>query len=120
MSDRARPLLLTRPGLWAAAAGFWLFVTAASAAQMVWIAQTPGQRVNVRGAIAWQIAYFVAWIPFTIVVWHVTRGWLPERFGGWLRLLIAHVPMSAGVALAHTFVVTLLALAFAKQNVPVW
>ena len=24
-------------------------------------------------------------------VWHVTRGWLPERFGGWPRLLLAHV-----------------------------
>ena len=120
MSDRARPLLLTRPGQWAAAAGFWLFVTAASAAQMVWIAQTPGQRVNVRGAIAWQIAYFLAWIPFTIVVWHVTRGWLPERFGGWLRLLIAHVPMLAAIVLAHTFLVTLVALAFANQDVPIW
>ena len=48
--------------MWAAAAGFWLFVAAMSAAQ-------------------------IAWIPVTIGVWHVTRGWLPERFGGWLRLM---------------------------------
>jgi sensor histidine kinase YesM len=106
--------------VWAAAAGFWLFVAAVSAAQIVWIAQTPGQRVDLRGAMAWQTAYFVAWIPITIAVWHVTRGWLPEQFGGWLRLLIAHLPVSAAVALAHPFVVTLLGLALANRQVSIW
>src|SRR5215210_2846669 len=120
MSDRARPSLLRRRGVWAAAAGFWLFVAAMSAAQIVWIAQTPGQRVDLREAIAWQLAYFVAWIPFTIAVWHVTSGWLPEQMGGWLRILIAHVPMFAAVALAHTFVVTLLSLPLANQHLPMW
>src|SRR5687768_15714628 len=109
MSDSARPSLLRRRRVWAAVAGFWLFVAAVSTAQIVWIAQTPGQHVDLRGAMAWQIPYFVAWIPVTLAVWHVTRGWLPEQFGGWLRLLIAHMPMFAAVALAHTFVVTLLA-----------
>src|SRR5918996_2271064 len=116
MSDRPRPSVLRRRALWASAAGFWLFVTAASAAQIVWVAQTPGQRVNVRWAIAWQSAYFIAWIPFTIAVWHVTRGWLPERFGGSLRLLTAHLPMFAAVALAHTFAVTLLSLPLADRG----
>lgn len=120
MSERARPSALRHRTLWAAATGFWLFVTAASAAQFVWIAQTSGQRLNLRGAIGWQAAYFVTWIPFTIAVWHVTRGWLPERFGGWLRLLAAHVPIFAAVALAHTLVVTLLAPAVANQNVVFW
>jgi two-component system, LytTR family, sensor kinase len=106
--------------VWAAAAGFWLFVTAVSAAQMMWIAQTPGRSMDVRGAVAWQAAYFIAWIPFTMAVWHITRGWLPERFGGWLRLLLAHVPMVAAVTLAHTFLVTGLAQAFANQNLPIW
>jgi two-component system LytT family sensor kinase len=120
MSEPARLSLLRRPAAWATAAGFWLFVSAIGAAQIVWIAQTPGQRVDLRGTMAWQTAYFVAWIPFTIAMWHVTRGWLPERFGGWLRLLIAHLPMFAAVALAHAFLVTLLALALANQNVPMW
>jgi LytS/YehU family sensor histidine kinase len=97
-----------------------VFVAVMSAAQILWIAQTPDQRIDVRGAMAWQSAYFVAWIPFTIVVWQVTRGWLPERFGGWLRLLIAHLPVFAGVALAHPLVVTLLALALANQSMPIW
>ena len=120
MDAGARPSLLRRPRLWAAAAGFWFFVTAASAAQVVWIAQTPGRTVNVREAIAWQAGYFVAWIPFTIAVWHVTRAWLPDRFGGWLRLLMAHAPMFAAVALAHTFVVTVIAIVLSNQDVALW
>jgi LytS/YehU family sensor histidine kinase len=112
--------MLRRRELWAAAAGFWLFVATISAAQIVWIARTPGQHVDVRGAMAWQAPYFAAWIPFTIAVWHVTRGWLPERFGGWLRLLMAHLPLFAAVALSHTFVVMLLAQTLVTQNVPMW
>jgi two-component system, LytTR family, sensor kinase len=116
MSDRARPLLLSPGAEWAAAAGFWLFVAAMSAAQIVWIAQTPGQQVNLRGAMAWQTTYFVAWIPFTIVVWRVTRGWLPERFGGGLRLLFAHLGLFIIVALAQTLLVTLCSLVLSIWN----
>ena len=116
MSDHASPSRLSRRALWAAAAGFWLFVAAMSAAQTVWIAQTPGQHVDVGEAITWQTMYFVAWIPFTMMVWRATRGWLPEQFGGWLRLLMVHVPLSIAVALAHTLLVTLLAHALANQT----
>jgi two-component system LytT family sensor kinase len=120
MADRGSPSLVQRPGPWLAAAGFWLFVAAISAAQIVWIAQTPGQRIDVRGAMAWQTAYFVAWIPFTMAVWQLTHGWLPDRFGGWLRLLIAHVPLFVGVALAHAILVTVLASVLASQRMSMW
>lgn len=120
MTNRARPSLASRRTAWAAAAGFWLFVGAMSTAQMMWMAETPGQRVDVREALTWQIPYFVTWIPFTIGVWHVTHGWLPERFGGWLRLLIAHVPVSAAVALGHTFFSTLLARALTSEDASMW
>lgn len=120
MSDGAHPPGARGRALWAVAAGFWLFVTAASAAQTFWIAQTSGRRINIQEAIAWQAAYFFAWIPFTIGVWHITRGWLPEHFGGWLRLLVAHLPVFAAVALGHTFLVTLLSLALANQNAGLW
>ena len=120
MSERPGPSRLSRRTVWAAAGGFWLFVAAMSAAQILWIAQTPGQRVNVTRAMAWQTAYCVAWIPFTIAVWHVTRGWLPERFGGWLRLLTAHVAVFASVVGAHTFLVTVLTFALANEDVSLW
>jgi signal transduction histidine kinase len=124
MSHRARRALPsassfpTARALWAAATGFWLLVTAMSAAQIVWIAQAPGQQVDVPSVVRWQAAYFISWIPFTIAVWRVTREWLPEAFGGWFRLLLAHVPVAAGVAVAHSGVVTLLAVA--NQNATFW
>jgi two-component system LytT family sensor kinase len=120
MSERPRQSLLARRAVWAAAAVFWLFVAAISDAQIMWVAETPGQHVDIRGAIVWQSAYFVAWIPFTIAVWQITRGWLPEQFGGWLRLLIAHLPVFGGVALGHPLLVALLALALAHQNMSMW
>lgn len=118
MRDRARqsPLVSRRAVL---AAGFWLFVAAMSAAQILWMAQM-GDRIDVRGAMAWQTTYFVAWIPFTIAVWRLTSGWLPERFGGWPRLLIAHAPVFVVVTLGHTLVVTLLALLLSSQDTPLW
>jgi sensor histidine kinase YesM len=120
MSASAGASTLRHRRVWAAATGFWLLLAAMSAAQMIWMAQTPGQRVNVRGAIAWQTAFIVAWIPLTIAVWHIAGGWLPERFGGWLRLMMAHVLLFAAVAFAHALVVALLMLALADENVSVW
>src|SRR5262245_29685139 len=118
--DGAASSVLSRRAVWSAAAGFWLFVAAMSAAQIAWIGRTPGQRIDLRGAIAWQTAYFLAWIPVTIAVWWVTRGWLPERFGGWIRLLAAHVPVLAAVALAHPIIVTLLSFALSHQSISIW
>src|SRR5262245_50842044 len=108
MNERAGPSGLDRRAMWTAAAAFWLFVAAMSAAQLVWVAKAPGQQVDVAEAMSWQTAYFVAWIPVTIAVWHFTRGWLPDRFGGWLPLLAAHVPVAAAVALIQTLLVSLL------------
>ncbi len=118
MSNRVRRSFPGARALWAAATGFWLLVAAMAAVQIVWIAQVPGQQLDVRSAVRWQSAYFIAWIPFTIAVWRVTRGWLPERFGGWFRLLLAHMPVASVVAVAHTGVVALLALA--TENTTVW
>jgi two-component system, LytTR family, sensor kinase len=107
MSDRAGPSGLSRRAVWTAGAGFWLFVSAMSVAQVMWMADT-GQRVDVWLAIGWQTSYFVGWIPFTIGVWWFTRGWLPDRFGGWPRLLLAHLPVAIVVVLAQTALVMLL------------
>ncbi len=57
----------------------------------------------------------MVWIPFTIVVWQLTREWLPERFGGWAWLLAAHLPVFAVVTVIHTFVMVLLSAALADS-----
>jgi two-component system LytT family sensor kinase len=108
MSDRAGPSGPSRRAVWTAGAGFWLFVSAISVLQTMWIADSPGQRIDVWVVIAWQSAYFLAWIPFTIGVWQFTRGWLPDRFGGWPRLLLAHLPVAIVVVFAQTALVVLL------------
>lgn len=115
MSDRSDPPLSGRRA-WLAAAGFWLFVSAISAAQVFWIGRSPGQRLDVREALSWQVSYFVAWIPVTVIVWRVTRGWLPERFGGWLRYLIANLPVVVAVGVLHTVFSTVLATALGPEQ----
>lgn len=107
MSSDTRHALSGARVLWAGAIGFWLFVAALSLVQIAWLARSPGQQVDVRRALTWQAAYFLPWIPFTIGIWSLTSGWLPERFGGWGCVVGAHVPVAAAVGLAHSLVVAL-------------
>jgi len=106
--------------LWGAAVGFWMFALAMSAAQTIWLARTPGQNLNIRAVLTWQTAYFFAWVPVTIAVWSLTREWLPDRFGGWLRVLLAHLPVLAAVALTQPFIVTLFDRALRPHHASMW
>jgi two-component system LytT family sensor kinase len=111
---------LSHRAMWVAATSFWLFVAVMSAAQILWASQNPGQGMNVRGAIIWQTVYFVVWIPFTIGVWQLTRHWLPERLGGWVWMVAAHLPVFATVTIVQTFVMVLLSAALAEQQTGTW
>jgi sensor histidine kinase YesM len=111
---------LNHRAMWVAATSFWLFVAVMSAAQILWASQNPGQGMNVRGAIIWQTVYFVVWIPFTIGVWQLTRHWLPDRLGGWVWLVAAHLPVFATVTIVQTFVMVLLSAALAEQQTGTW
>lgn len=104
--------------MWSVAAGFWLFVAAISAAQTVWLWRAPESEI--RQTLWLQTVYFLAWAPFTIAVWEITRGWLPERFGGWPRLLLAHLPLCIAVMLAQTLVVALISGAPDGQPMTLW
>lgn len=106
--------------MWVAATSFWLFVAVMSAAQILWASQIPGEGMNARGAVIWQTVYFMVWIPFTIGVWQLTRHWQPERFGGWVRLLAAHLPVFIAVTVVHTFMMVLLSAALAEQRTGAW
>jgi two-component sensor histidine kinase len=108
MNDSAEPSLVTRRAAWLAATGFWLFVASMSMAQTFWMSENPGQHVNVRQAMVWQSTYFLSWIPLTLGVWHVAGRWLPERFGGWPRFLLAHLPVLVTAAFVHPVLMNLL------------
>jgi two-component system LytT family sensor kinase len=120
MTEGARARLVSRRAEWAIAGGFWLFVAAVSTAQLAWMSRDPGQRMTDREAITWQTAYFIAWIPVTIGVWRLTREWLPERFGGWVRVLGAHIPVAVGAALVHAALVAVLLRMAIVEHVSLW
>ena len=84
----------------AAVAAFWLFVALLYAGQIWWLSKQPGERINLRGALAWQATYYLAWAPFTLLIWRITADWLPERFG-WPRYLARHGALCLAIAVAH-------------------
>jgi signal transduction histidine kinase len=104
---------------WVAVTSFWIFITAMYAAQMVWIAQIPGERVNLRAALAWQATYYALWIPFTVVVWRVSSPWATEGGRRWARLLL-HVPFFALVWSAIALMASSVAPRLAAQPEPYW
>jgi two-component system LytT family sensor kinase len=104
---------------WLAVCTFWLFITAMYTAQMLWIAQIPGERVNVRASVAWQGTYYAVWIPATIVVWRVSGAWLADGRRQWTGLLL-HLPLFAGVWAVIALIVSSIAPTLAGQSEPFW
>jgi two-component system, LytTR family, sensor kinase len=104
---------------WAAVAAFWAFMTAMYAAQMIWLASIPGERIELRPAIAWQATYYAVWIPFTIAVWRVSGDWSAEGGRRWTRLLL-HVPLFAAVWSMMALIVSAMAPYLAGQSAPFW
>lgn len=96
---------------WRAVAAFWIFVSVVYAAQIWWVSQTPGEMVNVRQAVTWQSAYFLLWIPITLIVWRITATWTPESAGGWTGMLLRHTPVFLVTAAAHFTLVAVIAMA---------
>jgi sensor histidine kinase YesM len=88
-------------------------------AQMFWIAQIPGERVNLRATIAWQASYYAVWIPFTVIVWRISGAWLMDAQSSRARLLF-HLPVFAAVWSAIALIVTAVAPTLAGQSEPFW
>ena len=95
---------------WRAVTAFWIFVSIVYTAQIWWISQTPGEMVNVRQAVTWQSAYFLLWIPLTLIVWRITAEWTPETSGGWSGMLLRHTPVFFATAAAHFAIVAVIAI----------
>jgi two-component system, LytTR family, sensor kinase len=105
---------------WQPVIAFWVLLALLYDGQIWWLAHMPGERINLRQAIAWQSTYYLAWIPFTILVWRITSNWLPESSGGWSRLILAHVPLFIAVAFCHLFIVAIVAMRFAAEPSSLW
>ncbi len=88
------------------------------AAQILWIAQIPGERVNVRASIAWQASYYAVWIPATVIVWRLSGTWLADK-RRWAWLLF-HIPLFAAVWSTMALVVTAAAPSLAGQREAFW
>lgn len=99
-----------KAGIVVAAGAFWIFVTALYAAQIVWLASQPGERINLWTALVWQGGFFLAWIPVTVLIWNVTPAWSPATLG-WARYLVRHLTLAATVAIGHSLIVMGLAAA---------
>jgi two-component system LytT family sensor kinase len=92
---------------WALAVGFWIFLAATYGAQLVWMAQTSGERINnLTAGLIWQLSYYAAWLPATIVIWRFTADWIPDTAGAWRRILTRHLLIFLLVLVVLTLVST--------------
>src|SRR5262249_44768391 len=85
----------------AAAAGFWLFITAVYALQMWWLSHLPGEHIDLRMAYSWQTPYFLLWFPITLAIWRITARWVSDSPGAWARIAARHLPLFVVTAAAH-------------------
>ena len=85
----------------AAAAVFWLFITAVYDLQIWWLSHMPGERMDLRSVMAWQTPYFLLWFPITLVIWRITARWTPDSPTAWARIVARHVPLFLLAAGAH-------------------
>ena len=96
---------------WALAVGFWSFLAAVYVAQLVWmIPEMPGVRINRSAALTWQLSYYAAWVPLTIVIWRCTAGWVPDTAGVWRRIVAQHVLIFVIVLVVLMLVTTAVAM----------
>jgi two-component sensor histidine kinase len=106
--DRSSPL-----PLWAWVLLFWTLLTVVYASQL-WLV-SPRGLAEVRTQVIWQMAYYLAWAPATLLIWKVTGAWTPERLGWW-KFVAFHAVFSVAVGVAHSAVVV--PIAFGSVPVP--
>ena len=100
-----------------AVASFWAFVALLYSGNLWWLSTRPGERINLRAALIWQAGYYLTWIPYTLIVWRVSREWLPETLG-WGRFLLRHAALFAAVVVAHTLTVILIGRTLTSEQEP--
>ncbi len=104
---------------WALAVGFWSFLAAVYVAQLVWMfPEMPGVRSNLSAALTWQLSYYAAWVPLTIVIWRYTAGWVPDTAGAWRWVVARHLLTVVIVLVVLILVTTAVAVAMPLGQIP--
>ncbi|MEZ5318061.1 MAG: histidine kinase [Vicinamibacterales bacterium] len=93
---------------WLTASAFWTLITVLYDVQIWLLASQPGEQIRLRAAIAWQSVFYLAWIPFTVLLWRLTPRWDPGRIG-WTRFLGLHLAGALVVSILHAILVALVA-----------
>lgn len=104
---------------WLVAAAFWTFITALSCAQIYWLAQRPGERINLRVALVWQVAFYLLWIPFTDLVWRMAARW-PALDLPWARWIPVHASGALVVGALQSSIVAFAGWAFSGLDEALW
>jgi hypothetical protein len=96
---------------------FWTFIAVLYGLQILWLTTMAGENLNLRRALVWQGAFYLAWIPLTLLIWRVTPAWLPDTLG-WPRFLLYHGLFAPAMAVLHTALVLAVAMPLYPENVP--
>jgi sensor histidine kinase YesM len=71
----------------------------------VWsIARQSNEAIQLRRVLVWQSAFYLAWIPATVLVWALVERWDPARLH-WQRWLAGHAAALVAVSLLQSVVV---------------
>jgi two-component system LytT family sensor kinase len=97
-----------RPPVWIFVVVFWLLLSVIYASQVMLMTPRPAERV-IRTQLTWQSVYYLAWAPFTLLIWRLTRTWDIEALG-WPRFLARHAAAGVVVAVTQALIVIGVAL----------
>lgn len=100
-----------------AAIVFWTFIAVLYGLQILWLSTMSGENFNVQRALVWQGAFYLGWIPLTLLIWRVTPAWLPDTLG-WPKFLLYHGALVSAMAVLHTALVLAVAMPLYPENVP--
>jgi len=92
-----------RPPVWIFVVLFWLLLSVIYASQVMLMTPRPAERI-IRTQLTWQSVHYLAWAPFTLLIWRHTREWDLEALG-WPKFLARHTALGFVVAVTQSLVV---------------
>lgn len=96
---------------WLLATLSWSFVAALYTAQLLYMTRRPGETIPFWPAFTANLSYYLSWIPLTVPVWAISRGWLLDEMRP-LAFTIRHLSLAIVVVFTHTVLSLLVAGVF--------